>query len=512
MSIQLICNKFGGIRRKNASFTADLISASDLQNVELYNTGINGGVGIRTAKGNVTISSKLPAGEKIINIFKSVQKKTNYFFVHSTSDTQGKIYLYDVLTDTLTLKKKGLTATRESCGVDFAQGYSDLFVFANGIEFLTIEIGAKDTDGNLAEVVMIDKKDQVNKTVKGLAMAVRDGRVWLADGNILRYCVQANIYDWATSDIEVTTSAGYIEFTKDITAIFTYLTTLAVFFKDSSIQIKGTYPFSQDEESPGGCAGYDALIFHDTDLFFFDNTKKGIFSFKQVINGEKTLGTNIGIEIQEELLNVDASKLNEIKTLSVVLSDRNEIWWLFPISDENYSMILIYDYLKGEWLKRKSQKINCFNIIDGILYSGAENGKILQEYKSNTFDGEYIQHYYNCSPMNLGSNTTQKVLYFPPRVAFDLPYINNFFVKYVKNFNTFKTPKIKEIKAKFKNFLIWGVGIWGVNYWASKTTNAMGKFPSVTFKILEIQIYTANENQNFAIKNMEFSQIEVIQL
>ena len=107
---------------------------------------------------------------------------------------------------------------------------------------------------------------------------------------------------------------------------------------------------------------------------------------------------------------------------------------------------------------------------------------------------------------------TLKVLVFPPRVSFDLPYTNNFFVKYIKNFNTFKKPKIKYIKAKFKNFLIWGIGFWGINYWSSKATNTIGKFPNATFKILEISLYTEAKGQDFAIKNIEFSKIKVKQV
>lgn len=69
-----MCNKFGGIRRINATFSNDFISASDMQNVELFNTGINSGVGIGTAKGNIEICNSIPNDEKVINIFESVQK------------------------------------------------------------------------------------------------------------------------------------------------------------------------------------------------------------------------------------------------------------------------------------------------------------------------------------------------------------------------------------------------------------------------------------------------------
>lgn len=75
----LKCNRFGGIRRINATFASELISASDLQNVELFNTGINSGVGIRTAKGNISVCDLIPKDERVINIFESVQKNTTYF-------------------------------------------------------------------------------------------------------------------------------------------------------------------------------------------------------------------------------------------------------------------------------------------------------------------------------------------------------------------------------------------------------------------------------------------------
>ena len=288
---------------------------------------------------------------------------------------------------------------------------------------------------------------------------------------------------------------------------------MAVFFADSSeqISVSSNGEFSIGQESPGGCAGYNSLVFHDTNLYFYDDTKKSVFSFQQVITGEKTLGENVAVEIQSILKNINSKKLNEIQAYSVFIKGRNEIWWILP-TDTEYSTILIYDYLKGEWIKRKSQKINSVAVIDNILYSAADDGNILEEYKTDTFNGEYIQHYYNCSPCNLGADNTLKVLCLPPRVSFDMPYSNQFYTKYIKNYNTFKKPKVRLIKSKLKNYLYWGTGYWGQNYWADKHTSIVGKFPNATFKILEIGIYTENATQSFSIKNIEFSKIKVKQL
>ena len=67
----LICNNFSGINRSSSVYSSSVITASDIQNVELFATEINSGVGIRTAKGNVAVCDLIPADEKIINIFES---------------------------------------------------------------------------------------------------------------------------------------------------------------------------------------------------------------------------------------------------------------------------------------------------------------------------------------------------------------------------------------------------------------------------------------------------------
>lgn len=510
---QLICNKFGGIRQRNAVFSNELITAQDMQNVELYYTGTNGGIGIRTAKGNISVNNSLVGSEKIINIFESIQGKTTYFLVHTEDETQGKFYLYDQTLNNLVLKKSGLTKTGVSNGFDVPQGWSDLFFFTNGKEMFTYEAGKKNEENALAEITDMTPTDRDGRSVVGLNAALYNNRLFITNGNILWYSVTSNIYDFSTAQSDWTTTAGYIECVKSITAIHEYLGSLAIFYQDSSQLLSvSNGDFSLSEDSPGGCAGINALVFHDTDLYFYDHTKKSVFSFKQIINGEKTLGENVAIEIQEELAAIDINKNNNIQAVSVFLTNRNEIWWILPTSDEDYSTILIYDYLKGEWIKRKSQKINAIRVINNTLYSAGNDGNILEEYNTNTFNGEYIPQYYNCSPMNLEAMNTLKIFVFPPRVSFDLPYSNTFFVKYIKNYNTFKKPKIKLIKSKLKNFLIWGVGKWGINYWSSKATSIIGKFPNATFKVLEICIYTENEMQSFSIKNMEFSKIKVKQV
>ena len=290
--LKMICNNFSGINRNLSTFSTSVITATDMQNVELYSTKSNCGVGIRSAKGNVSVCDLIPEGEEIIDIFESVQNSVTYFFVYTESASEGKIYLFSPNTGTLTPKVDNLSITGKSCATDVSQGWSDLWVFSNSEEILSIEIGHYNELAELDEVKMMNLKDADNRDVKGLGLVVFDGRLWIFNNQVLWYSVQEDIYDFSTSDAEIITSAGYIEFVKNITAIYPYLGSLAVFHSNSSCLIsldESDKSFFKSYDSPGGCASHNSLVFHGTQLYFYDDTKKGVFSFQQIINGVEYL-------------------------------------------------------------------------------------------------------------------------------------------------------------------------------------------------------------------------------
>ena len=506
----LICNNFSGINRTDSNYGSSIITASDIQNVELFATETNSGVGIRTSNGNISVGNYIPEGEVVINIFESIQKSRTHFFVHTESDTEGKIYLLSLQDEEMVLKVSGLKLTGKSCAVDVAQGWSDLWVFSNSQDLLSIELEKFDSEGNLDEVTIMNLKDIEGRAIKGLGLVIYAGRLWIFDNHILWYSVQENIYDFSTSDEQIATSAGYIEFVKKITAIYPYLDSLAVFHSNSSSMItqdetkKG---FCKTYDTPGGCAGYESLVFHGTQLYFYDDTKKGVFSFLQVINGDKTLGENIALDIQDELFSISSGELDKIKALSVVTSDRNEVWFLLPSLDGEYSTIMIYDYLRKAWVKRKSQKINSLRIINNKFYSAGK--KIYEEYTTSEFDGEFIESFYKCTPLNLGVENSKKILAYPPKITMDMYYSNNFYIQYCKDYNSLTT-KVREVVSKtLKNVLYFDIGYWDKNNFPHEKINVIKRLPSAYFKTLQMTFFTKKLGQAFCINNIEFGKIKV---
>ena len=322
--------------------------------------------------------------------------------------------------------------------------------------------------------------------------------------------MQENIYDFQTSDAELATSAGYIEFVKNITAIYPYLGSLAVFHSNSSSLIvldEEKHIFYKSYDSPGGCAGVDSLVFHGTELFFYDDTKKGVFSFIQVINGDKTLGENIALNIQDELFGITNSDFDKIKAISVVTTDRNEVWFLLPSENEKYSTILIYDYIHKAWIKRKSQKINTIRVINGKLYSAGK--KIYEEYNSNEFDGEFIEAFYKCSPLNLGVENSLKILSYRPKITMNMYYSNDFYIEYTKNYNSLTTKNRHIVSKTLKNVLYFDKDFWDLTIFPHEKINVIKRLPSSYFKTLQMSFYTKNANQNFCINNIEFGKIKI---
>ncbi len=506
----LICNSFSGINRSNSVFSSSVITASDIQNVELFSTETNSGVGIRTANGNISVCDLIPEDENVINIFESIQKTKSHFFVHTESNSEGKIYLFSPLEHKLDEKVNGLSVTGKSCATDVTQGWSDLFVFSNSEEILSIELEKTDEQGNPDEVVFMDLTDMDGRKVKGLGVVIFAGRLWIFDKQVLWYSVQENIYDFSSSDATISTSAGYIEFVKKITAIYPYLGSLAIFHSNSSCMVaqdETDYSFYKTFDSPGGCAGYDSLVFHGTQLYFYDDTKKGVFSFLQVVNGDKTLGENIAIDIQDELFSIPSGLVDKIKALSVVTSSRNEVWFLLPNLDEKYSTIMIYDYIRKAWTKRKSQKINCFRAIASKLYSAGK--KIYEEYKTQNFDGEFIEAFYKCTPLNLGVEYSMKILTYPPKVTLNMEYDNDFYVEYTKDYNAMTT-KVRHIISKtLKNVLKFDKSFWDSSFFPVEKINVIKKLPATYFKTLQMSFFTQSEEQNFCINNIEFGKIKV---
>jgi hypothetical protein len=519
----LFIQNFRGIRKVNPVVDvagAGIISAVTSSNVELKYTENGDNVGIFTAKGNKAIKD---IEKTVIGQFESVQSGITYWFIYAVDSEQGYIYLYNTLDDSLTLIKEGLAVNNVANGITIAQGYDDWFVFTNGIDDYLAICMAKE----LAEdrVQFLNAVDAEEREIRGLGLEAYDGRLVTFCENRVHWSAQANIFDWKGSNPELVTAPAYQEFDRNITAIIYYNDMLIAFTSDYSTYFKGNpgdaVNFERGGASGGGCASFKSVIKFDNKLFYYDNKAKNVFAYYLLDSGQTRPTNGLADNVIEYFAGLYKDKLQEIEVVSYVAGDRSEIWFKLPYLDEN--KILIFDYLKQEWISRKAQEdIKALAVVDGALYS-ASGSKVLKEYITSDFNGVFIPAEYKMNVINVGSDSNLKVPKMPLIMTLDFDYENDFYIEFIYDDKPERS-KTKRIIKLSKSYLTWAEsqtsevgGFWAFNeddanggVWVSSDkNNVMFNLAGLlNFKQLQIKLFTAEKGQEFGIKRFELKRVK----
>ena len=102
-----------------------------------------------------------------------------------------------------------------------------------------------------------------------------------------------------------------------------------------------------------------------------------------------------------------------------------------------------------------------------------------------------------------------KILAYPPKITVDMYYSNDFYVEYVRDYNSL-TSKLRRIISKtLRNVLYFDKGYWDSTFFPYQKINAIKKLPTAFFKTLQMSFYAKEVGQNFCINNIEFGKIKV---
>lgn len=518
----LFIENFRGIRQ--CTPIADVsssgtISAVICSNVELKNTENGHNIGIFTAKGNKAVKD---IGKTVVGQFESVQNGVSYWFVYAVDDEQGYIYQYETTKDELILLKDGLSVNNVCNGITIAQGYNDWFVFTDGIDdYLGICMSQPIESERVKE---LNATDAEGREIRGLGLEVQDGRLVTFCKNRVHWSAQNNIFDWGSSNPNIITGPAYQEFDRNITALVYYNNKLIVFTSDYSVYFRGNpgnvADFERGGASGGGCASFKSVIKFDNKLFYYDDKAKNVFAYYLLDSGQTRPSEGLANNVISYFQFVNERKINQIEMLSCIRGSKSEIWLKLPY--ENRNVILIYDYINGEWSERRAQdNIRAFALIKGGLYS-ASGGKVLKECTGTSFDGVYIPSEYKMNIINLRSDSNIKILKMPLVLTFDFDSENNFYIELIYNDNPEKS-HIKHIVKSLKGYLIWAQSAEDENggKWASDNNDEQGAMwvnsdkniamlnldGVLPFKQLQIRIFTKDAAQEFAVKRIEFKRV-----
>lgn len=523
--MDLNIQKFGGIRQ--TSPVADLVSTNSIsavvcRNAELQYTEKSNTVGVFSVMGNAAVAS---CDYEIVGQWVSVQGGVSYRFIYATDDNAGYLLRYDGAAESFAIIKDGLAKTDCANGLTIANGFYDWFVFTNGVDDY-VAVCMQQEEGK--RVQNLNAKDAEEREIRGLGLEAYDGRLVTSCGNRVHWSATQNIFDWSSSDPALTTAPAYQELDRDVTAIAYYNNALVAFTDEYSVSFIGNpgdaSTFRRTGAAGGGCASYASLIKFDNKLLYFDYKLRNMYAYYLLDSGQTRPTQGLGNNVLSFFDQIDGSKLRNIELAGYISGDRSEIWFKFPTLSEG-NKILIFDYLKQEWVERQAQEdIKALCVIGSNIYT-ASGKTMLREYLSDVFNGKFIGAEYKSAIINVGSDSNLKIAKMPVILTMDYSRENDFYIEFIYDDNP-ERKQIKRVVKLSKGYLVWAdsktdetvKSVWAESKddenggkWFDKNRNTvMFNLSGLHgFKQLQFRIYTIEEGQQFGIKRMEIKRVKL---
>ena len=494
-------NLSGGINQASTKTELGLdtkkIYWADAENIEILQNK-----GICRQKGN-SLFLELPAAEAVTGLHEMFAGDAYRLLITTVS---GKIYVYNESPQGLQLVDKTLS------------GQSPFFTnFLNG----TIIASEADSPFYLSFDLEIDDcnlKDSDSNPIIVSSSAVYKGRVWFSSGSTIYYSALGTYNDFTTEE-----DAGYISdfytYTAVIAAMKPYKDYLAVYKRNAVYLLSGSNPdnFAITLFANKGCIAPNTIVNVENCQYFLSN---GIFALEQVgeLNQIK-LGYEISQKIKPELESF--SPLELVKSFCVHYENRNQMWFFFPYSSQQYyHTVWINDYLNKAWYKRViPQDITACTVFKYNVLTADKDGKIYREDYGTTFNGEGIKFLWKSPFFAIDSAHHRKMIdefYF----ILDESYDNNFEFSVYKDYNSEDPDDPEKIYSANFEHLIWAddstneklsccwakdnesVPIWSVN------TNSLEKAEiSEANYSVQLCIQGSQPEQACAIIGLQFREI-----
>ena len=364
----------GGLDFKNSAPLVEQnekkASWADGYNVELLQNG-----GITKMKGSQLLA-QMPEESKdeIIGGFEG-EKNGNKFLVVVTSDGN----FYQVIGDNFVLKKSGLTAGAKPNfkvylnGVFVSNGFDEPFLFIPDVQ---------------NEIKPTNCTTSGGHAIRGNALEIYKGRVWIADGSTLYYSALGKYNDWR-SENDAGSISNFHNDTSPITALCCYKNALVIHKKEASFILTGNSPDNftiQPFSNLGAISPFGINTADGRHLFF----NRQIYPFQVNELGEIVQGSAVSLIIESKLDEFLNTKNENCMLLNY--KDKSQLWCFLYKSNQDYiKEILVYDYINNAWFIRKvPYEISSAWEFDGIIYSATPDGKIIKEAVGSSFLGETV--------------------------------------------------------------------------------------------------------------------------
>ena len=203
------------------------------------------------------------------------------------------------------------------------------------------------------------------------------------------------------------------------------------------------------------CDNQRGYVKANNGYYVYSTSGGGIYPMIQrTIYSAISQGGEASTKIRDIFVNLNQYRLDEI--FAVYHPTKKYIMFYLPMIGENGSKdCYILDLQTKTWLHRKvPQDVTCAFEFDNKVYIGTEDGKVLEEFRGYTFDGEPILFSWK-SPWFIWGGATNFTTTREMRIKISQEGTNNFFIRNRRDgIEDYKERKISN-STTATNFLVW---------------------------------------------------------
>ena len=301
--------------------------------------------------------------------------------------------------------------------------------------------------------------------INGLAIAAYKGRLWVGntDGRLL-YSELGLYNGW-----DIKYDAGAFENFEEDGSNFTGLANWSEYLICHKKQNTYILDANNDDStqwsikpySENTCYSQQSMLVCNEGYFIYSDISTSILPLlSRSIYNTTYQGKDISVKIRDSFNYLDITKLDKI--FACYYPKKQYLMFYMPFQNGNgYSnKCYIYDLLTKSWLYRElPQKITCAFTYDNEVYIGTEDGYVLKEFESSSFNGEPIQFEYT-TPSFIWGGGINNVTTSEFRVKLLNETSNNFYIETIRN--GYKVSKDKRLINTNKDngvSLVWDIGL-----------------------------------------------------
>ena len=301
--------------------------------------------------------------------------------------------------------------------------------------------------------------------INGLAIAAYKGRLWVGntDGRLL-YSELGLYNGW-----DIKYDAGAFENFEEDGSNFTGLANWSEYLICHKKQNTYILDANNDDStqwsikpySENTCYSQQSMLVCNEGYFIYSDISTSVLPLlSRSIYNTTYQGKDISVKIRDSFNYLDITKLDKI--FACYYPKKQYLMFYMPFQNGNgYSnKCYIYDLLTKSWLYRElPQKITCAFTYDNEVYIGTEDGYVLKEFESSSFNGEPIQFEYT-TPSFIWGGGINNVTTSEFRVKLLNETSNNFYIETIRN--GYKVSKDKRLINTNKDngvSLVWDIGL-----------------------------------------------------